>query len=76
MAACSSILAWENPMDREAWWATVHRVPESQTRLSTHKTFPILKTEIQDKIQMAHTHTCTHTRTHTLASKETNEPIH
>ena len=24
----------ENPMDRGAWWATVHRVAESQTRLS------------------------------------------
>ena len=24
----------ENPMDREAWWATVHGVAKSQTRLS------------------------------------------
>ena len=23
----------ENPMDRGAWWATVHRVPKSQARL-------------------------------------------
>ena len=23
-----------NPMDRGAWWATVHRVAKSQTRLS------------------------------------------
>ena len=23
----------ENPMDREAWWATVHRVTKNQTRL-------------------------------------------
>ena len=23
----------ENPMDREAWWATVHGVTKSQTRL-------------------------------------------
>ena len=23
----------ENPMDREAWWATVHGVAKSQTRL-------------------------------------------
>ena len=22
-----------NPMDREAWWATVHKVTKSQTRL-------------------------------------------
>ena len=26
----------ENPMDRGAWWATVHGVVKSQTRLSTH----------------------------------------
>ena len=25
MATHSSILAWRIPMDREAWWATVHR---------------------------------------------------
>ena len=24
----------ENPMDRGAWWATVHGVPKSRTRLS------------------------------------------
>ena len=30
----------ENPMDREAWWATVHGIAKSQTRLSdfTHFT--------------------------------------
>ena len=30
----------ENPMDREAWWDTIHRVAESQTQLkrfSTHR---------------------------------------
>ena len=26
----------ENPMDRGAWWAAVHGVTKSQTRLSTH----------------------------------------
>ena len=26
----------ENPTDRAAWWATVHGVANSQTRLSTH----------------------------------------
>ena len=30
----SSILAWRIPMDRAAWWATVHGVAKSQTRLS------------------------------------------
>ena len=34
MAIHSSTLAWRIPMDRGAWWATVHGVAESQTRLS------------------------------------------
>ena len=34
MGTHSSILAWENPMDRGAWWATVHGVAKSQTQLS------------------------------------------
>ena len=33
MATHSSILAWENPMDRGAWQATVHGIGKSQTRL-------------------------------------------
>ena len=43
MATPSSILAWRIPMDRGAWWTTVHEVAKSQTqherlgeRLSTH----------------------------------------
>ena len=31
MAPHSSILAWRIPMDRGAWWATVHGVTESDT---------------------------------------------
>ena len=31
MATHSSILAWKVPMDRGAWWATVHGVTESDT---------------------------------------------
>ena len=34
MITYSSILAWRIPMDRGAWWATVHGVSTSQTRLS------------------------------------------
>ena len=34
MATHSSILAWRIPMDRGAWWATVHVVTQSQTRPS------------------------------------------
>ena len=39
MTTHSSILAWKTPMDREAWWAVIHRVAKSQARqerLSTH----------------------------------------
>ena len=32
-ATHSSILAWRIPMDRGAWMARIHRVPESQGRL-------------------------------------------
>jgi len=31
MATHCSILAWRIPMDRGAWWATVHGVSKSQT---------------------------------------------
>ena len=34
MATHSSILAWRIPMDREAWWTSVHRVAKSRTWLS------------------------------------------
>ena len=37
-----------NPMDRGAWWATVHGIRKTWTQLSAHK----------------HTHTHTHTHTH------------
>ena len=32
----------ENPMDRGAWWATVHRVAKSHTRLKQLSTHVIL----------------------------------
>ena len=44
-ATHSNILAWRIPMDRGAWWATVHGVVKSRTQW-------------QDR---AHTHTHTHT---------------
>ena len=33
MATHSSILTWKIPMDRAAWWATVHGVAKSWTQL-------------------------------------------
>ena len=34
MATLSSILLWRIPIDRGAWWATVHGVPKSWIELS------------------------------------------
>ena len=34
MATHSSILAWRIPIDRGAWWATLHGVADSQKRQS------------------------------------------
>ena len=31
MATHSTILAWRIPMDKGAWWATVHEVAKSRT---------------------------------------------
>ena len=36
MSIHSNILAWENPMDRGAWWATLHRVTKRWTQMSAH----------------------------------------
>ena len=33
MAPHSRTLAWKNPMDGGAWWAAVHGVAQSRTRL-------------------------------------------
>ena len=36
MATRSSILAWRIPVERGAWWATVHRVANNLTLLSDY----------------------------------------
>ena len=41
IATYSSILAWKNPMDRGAWWATVHGVTELHTHDTHNIKFPI-----------------------------------
>ena len=59
----------ENPMDRDAWFATVHRVEKSWTRLkqlSTHSTF------YKYVCVYKYTHTHTHTHTHTWIYKHTH----
>ena len=38
MATHSNILARRIPIDRGAWWATVHGVTKSRTRLTKHST--------------------------------------
>ena len=38
MATHSSIPAWRIPMDRGAWWATVHGIAKSWTKLSGLRT--------------------------------------
>ena len=45
----SSALAWKNPTDRGAWWAAVHGVAKSRTRLSDFTFtfhFPALEKEM------------------------------
>ena len=49
MAPHSSTLAWKNPMDRGAWWAAVHGVAKSRTRLSDF-TFPFHFHELEKEM--------------------------
>ena len=51
----------ENPMDRGAWWATVHRVAKSQTRLkrlSLHALQRSLGSESQMSYHFIHKYFC------------------
>ena len=41
MATYSSILAWRIPMDREAWWAIVHGIAESDATEQLHFHFSL-----------------------------------
>ena len=49
MVTHRSILAWIIPLDRGAWWATVHGVANSRTKLSAqHSTHHIYLFVIKD----------------------------
>ena len=58
MATHSSILAWRIPVDRGAWWATVYRVKQSQTRKATlhapmHSFAPLQMCRDPDALQIS-----------------------
>ena len=48
----------ENPMDRGAWWATVHSVPQSQTRLK----WPSRHTEVGEEARVHRRPCCSECR--------------
>ena len=52
MATHSRVLAWRIPMDREAWWSTVHRVTQSLTRLKQHSTHVKKESHEKEKEKM------------------------
>ena len=67
LATHSSILAWEIPMERGAWWVSVHRIAQSWTQLKqfsmhayttgseiTHRI--LARTQIP--LVITYTHTC------------------
>ena len=56
MATHSSIPAWRIPMDGGAWWATVHGVANSQTRLNDfiHSLTQTLMESLQKSSSVSH----------------------
>ena len=42
----AGVLAWENPMDRGTWPATIHEVAKSQTRISYQTTVTVLSLHV------------------------------
>ena len=58
MAPHSSILSWGIPMDRGDWWATLHGVTKSQTRLKrlTMHTHTADQREIYNEVQKINAH--------------------
>ena len=54
MATHSNIHAWKNPMDRGAWWATVHGI--LQDRILEWVAFPFSRgsSQLRDRTQVTH----------------------
>ena len=50
MATHSSILAWRIPIDRRAWWATVHGVTELDMTEHTQNITIVIISELLFKI--------------------------
>ena len=50
------VLLPENPMDRGAWWATVHGVTKRLTRLKTSTTILIWKQKVLERCFFLHSH--------------------
>ena len=64
MATHSSILTWKIPGTRGTWWATVHRVAKSRTRLSTHSIHCVIRQFTGDTESVGYTHN-SYLQTHT-----------
>ena len=63
-ATHSSILVWRIPMDRGAWWATVHGVAKSQTwRATKHTCYTPKAQVIKKKWTSPKFKTCVHENT-------------
>ena len=50
MATHSSILAWRIPMNRGAWWATVHGVTKSSRQSLSYSVHVTQETEVQSNL--------------------------
>ena len=75
MATHSSILVWRIPMDRKAWWATVHVVAESNTteQLNTAQQEKAEKEGVWERCPCLHLATESYDHVPTSSSKSSRE---